>query len=102
MMGLGPRRPRRAHKRMIVQVRDVSMRLPGGGRAVTILDGVNLDVAELDVLAITGPSGSGKSTLLGLIAGLDRPTAGSIVVDGVDITRLDENGLARLRCGTIG
>ena len=87
---------------MIVQVRDVSMRLAGGGRTVTILDAVSLEVPERDVLAITGPSGSGKSTLLGLIAGLDRPTAGSIMVDGVDITRLDEDGLARLRCGTIG
>jgi putative ABC transport system ATP-binding protein len=87
---------------MIVQVRDVSMRLAAGGRPVTILDRVSLDVPESDVLAITGPSGSGKSTLLGLIAGLDRPTSGSIVVDGVDITTLDEDALARLRCGTIG
>jgi len=87
---------------MIVQVRDVSMRLTAGGRPVTILDRISLDVPESDVLAITGPSGSGKSTLLGLIAGLDRPTSGSIVVDGLDITGLDENALARLRCGTIG
>ena len=69
---------------------------------MTILDRISLDVPESDVLAITGPSGSGKSTLLGLIAGLDRPTSGSIVVDGLDITGLDENALARLRCGTIG
>ena len=48
---------------------------------MTILDRVSLDALECDVLAITGPSGSGKSTLLGLIAGLDRPTSGSIVVD---------------------
>jgi putative ABC transport system ATP-binding protein len=87
---------------MIVQVRDVSMRLAGGGRPVTILDRVSLDVPESAVLAITGPSGSGKSTLLGLIAGLDRPTSGSIIVDGIDITRLDEDALARLRGGTIG
>ena len=89
-------------RRMIVQVRDLSMRLTGGGRSVTILDGVTLDVPEREVLAVTGPSGSGKSTLLGLIAGLDRPTAGSIAVDGVDITRLDEDALARLRRDTIG
>jgi putative ABC transport system ATP-binding protein len=88
--------------RMIVQVRDLSMRLSGGGRSVTILDGVTLDVPECEVLAVTGPSGSGKSTLLGLIAGLDRPTSGSITVDGVDITRLDEDALARLRRDTIG
>src|SRR5207245_1305601 len=53
-------------------------------------------------LAVTGPSGSGKSTLLGLIAGLDRPTAGSIVLDGVEITNLDENRLARLRRDRVG
>ena len=88
--------------RMIVQVRDLTMRLTGGGRAVTILDGVSLDVAEHEVLAVTGPSGSGKSTLLGLIAGLDRPSSGCISVDGVDITRLDEDALARLRRETIG
>jgi putative ABC transport system ATP-binding protein len=88
--------------KMIVQVRDLSMRLTGGGRSVTILDGVTLDVPEHEVLAVTGPSGSGKSTLLGLIAGLDRPTSGSIAIDGVDITRLDEDALARLRRDTIG
>jgi putative ABC transport system ATP-binding protein len=87
---------------MIVQVRDLSMRLIGGGRSVTILDGVTFDVPEHGVLAVTGPSGSGKSTLLGLIAGLDRPTSGSITVDGVDITRLGEDALARLRRDTIG
>jgi putative ABC transport system ATP-binding protein len=87
---------------MIVQVRDLAMRLSGGGRSVTILDGVTLDVAEQEVLAITGPSGSGKSTLLGLMAGLDRPTAGSIALDGIEITRLDEDALARLRRDVIG
>jgi putative ABC transport system ATP-binding protein len=53
-------------------------------------------------VAITGPSGSGKSTLLGLIAGLDAPSTGQIVLDGVDITSLDEEPLARLRGATIG
>src|SRR5256885_13656603 len=85
--------------RMILQVRDLVMRLRSGGREVAILDGVNLDVAARETVAVTGPSGSGKSTLLGLIAGLDRPTAGSIVLDGVEITTLDENRLARLRRG---
>jgi putative ABC transport system ATP-binding protein len=53
-------------------------------------------------MAIVGPSGSGKSTLLGLIAGLDAPSTGSVVIDGVDITRLDEDALARLRGEKIG
>ena len=88
--------------RMILQVRDLVMRLRSGGREVAILDGVNLDVAARETVAVTGPSGSGKSTLLGLIAGLDRPTAGSIVLDGVEITTLDENRLARLRRDRVG
>jgi putative ABC transport system ATP-binding protein len=87
---------------MMIRVRDLVMRLHGGGRPVTILDGVSLDVAAGECVAITGPSGSGKSTLLGLIAGLDQPTAGSITVDGVEIGRLDENTLARFRGERIG
>src|SRR5262245_3945234 len=87
---------------MMVRVRDLVMRLPSGGRPVTILDGVDLDVEEGEVLAVTGPSGSGKSTLLGLIAGLDTPTAGSIHVAGREITGLDEMTLARFRGDTIG
>jgi putative ABC transport system ATP-binding protein len=87
---------------VMIRVRDVVMRLPSGGRALTILDGIALDVAAGEVLAITGPSGSGKSTLLGLVAGLDRPSSGSIVVAGVDITRLDEDALARFRRETLG
>jgi putative ABC transport system ATP-binding protein len=87
---------------VMIRVRDVVMRLPSGGRSLTILDGITLDVAAGEILAITGPSGSGKSTLLGLVAGLDRPSAGSIVVAGVDITRLDEDALARFRRQTLG
>src|SRR4030095_7223417 len=87
---------------VMIRVRDVVMRLPSGGRALTILDGITLDVAAGEVCGITGPSGSGKSTLLGLVAGLDRPASGSIVVAGVDITRLDEDALARFRRGTLG
>ena len=86
----------------MIRVRDVVMRLSSGGRPLTILDGVTLDVAAGEVCAITGPSGSGKSTLLGLIAGLDRPSAGSIIVAGVEITDLDEDALARFRRETLG
>jgi putative ABC transport system ATP-binding protein len=87
---------------MMIQVRDLVMRLASGGRPLTVLDGVTLEVAAGQIVAVTGPSGSGKSTLLGLIAGLDRPTAGSIALDGVDITRLSEDDLARLRRDRIG
>ena len=86
----------------MIQVRDVVMRLGGGERAVTALNGVSLDVAAREVLAITGASGSGKSTLLGLLAGLDQPSEGSITVDGVEITRLGEDALARFRRERIG
>jgi len=78
------------------------MRLRSAAGLVTILDGITLDVPAGQFLAITGPSGSGKSTLLGLVAGLDRPTAGSIRVDGIDLATLDEDGLARLRLARIG
>jgi len=86
----------------MVRVRDLVMRLPSGGKTLTILDGVSLDVAAGEVVAVTGPSGSGKSTLLGLIAGLDTPSGGSIAVDGVEVTRLGEAALARFRRRTIG
>ena len=86
----------------MLHVRDLVMRLPSGGRPLTILDGVTLAVQAGEVCAITGPSGSGKSTLLGLIAGLDRPRAGSIEVAGVEITRLSEDELARFRRRTLG
>jgi putative ABC transport system ATP-binding protein len=86
----------------MIRVRDLVMRLESGGRPVTILDGVSLDVDAGEVVAVTGPSGSGKSTLLGLIAGLDTPSGGSIAVDGVDVTRLGEGALARFRRRTIG
>ncbi|MGH7324802.1 MAG: ABC transporter ATP-binding protein [Candidatus Rokuibacteriota bacterium] len=86
----------------MIQVRDLVMRLPSGGRLLTILDGIALDVRAGEVCAITGPSGSGKSTLVGLLAGLDRPTAGSIVVAGVELGRLGEDALARFRRDTLG
>jgi putative ABC transport system ATP-binding protein len=88
--------------RMIIQVRDVTMRLASGGQWVTILDRVTLDVAAGEVVAVTGPSGSGKSTLLGLLAGLDAPTAGSITVAGTEVAALGEAALARFRRDTIG
>jgi putative ABC transport system ATP-binding protein len=87
---------------MMVSVRALTMRLASGGRPLTILDGVSLDVERGDAVAVIGPSGSGKSTLLGLIAGLDAPTDGTITVAGVDITRLGEAALARFRRQTIG
>src|SRR4029079_10261451 len=80
----------------------VSKTVKSGDQPLTILHPLTLDIPGGQFLAIVGPSGSGKSTLLGLIAGLDAPTAGAVLVDGVDITRLDEDALARLRGEKIG
>jgi putative ABC transport system ATP-binding protein len=86
----------------MIQLRDVSKTVTSGGEPLTILHPLSIDVARGRFLAVVGPSGSGKSTLLGLIAGLDAPTAGEVVIDGVNITRLGEDGLARLRGEKIG
>lgn len=86
----------------MIQLRGVSKTVQSGDRPLTILHPLDLDVADGSCLAIVGPSGSGKSTLLGLIAGLDSPTSGSIVIGGHDITVLDEDALARLRGEKIG
>ena len=86
----------------MVQVRDLVMRLRSAAGIVTILDGVTLDVPTGQFVAVIGPSGSGKSTFLGLLAGLDRPTTGSIRVDGVELASLDEDAVARLRLAKIG
>ena len=86
----------------MIELHGVSKTLPSGSGTLTILHPLDLTIAGGRVVAITGPSGSGKSTLLGLIAGLDAPTAGRVVIDGVDITALDEDALARLRGSRIG
>jgi len=88
--------------KMLVSIRDLTLRLPSGDRMLTVLDGVSLDVAPGETVAVAGPSGSGKSTLLGLVAGLDAPTSGTIVVAGVEVTRLGESALARFRRETLG
>src|SRR5271168_928117 len=69
---------------------------------VRAVDGIDLEVAQGETVAIMGPSGCGKSTLLYLLGGLDRPTAGQIWLDGQDLAQLSERGLARLRRDAIG
>jgi putative ABC transport system ATP-binding protein len=86
----------------MIAIRHLSMRLTAGGRRVTILDDVTLSIPPKQMVAVMGPSGSGKSTLLGLIAGLDRPTEGTIILDGIDITTLSESRMAKFRRVKIG
>jgi putative ABC transport system ATP-binding protein len=73
-----------------------------GGEALTVLDELSLELAEGAFAALMGPSGSGKTTLLNLIGGLDRATAGQVIVDGVDIGSLSGAALARWRADTVG
>jgi len=86
----------------MIELRQVSKTVMSGTEPLTILHPLTLQIPRGDFLAVVGPSGSGKSTLLGLIAGLDAPTSGQVLIDGVDITRLGEDELARLRGDKIG
>ena len=86
----------------MIELRGVSKTVTSGSELLTILHPLTLDIPRGQFVAIVGPSGSGKSTLLGLIAGLDAPSSGAVLIDGVDITRLDEDSLARLRGEKIG
>jgi putative ABC transport system ATP-binding protein len=86
----------------MIELRDVSKTVTSGADPLTILHPLTLTIPRGTFVAIVGPSGSGKSTLLGLVAGLDAPTAGRVVIDGVDITALSEDGLAKLRGEKIG
>ncbi len=87
---------------MIIVAEGLSKRYRSGPREVTVLDGVDLRVEPREFVAVVGPSGSGKTTLLGLLAGLDRPTSGTVRLDGVDLGTLDEDGRARLRAEKVG
>jgi putative ABC transport system ATP-binding protein len=73
-----------------------------GGRPLTVLNDITFTLERGGFLAIVGPSGSGKTTLLGLLAGLDRPTAGTVHLDGVELGRLSEDDRARLRAAKVG
>ena len=85
-----------------LEARDVTRSLPLGRERIDILHGISFRIAHGEFVAIIGPSGSGKSTVLGLIAGLDSPTDGRVLVDGVDITRMGEARLADIRNRKIG
>jgi len=86
----------------IVAIRGLSKHYVRGGQIIPVLVDINLDVAAGDFVALMGPSGSGKSTLLNLIAGIDKPTAGEILVAGIDIAQLTEGELAGWRAAHVG
>ena len=85
-----------------LQIKQLTQRLPSGDRQLAILDHIDLDIAAGEMVAILGPSGSGKSTLLALMAGLDRPTSGEILLDGAPVHAMSEDELALLRRSKVG
>ena len=86
----------------LLECRGLTRSLPSGARTLTVLDGIDLAIGAGELVAVLGPSGSGKSTLLGLLAGLDRPTAGSVLLEGRALEGLGEDELALLRRGRVG
>jgi putative ABC transport system ATP-binding protein len=87
---------------MIIEAHGVEQTYRSGGRPLQVLHGIDLEVATNEFVAIVGPSGSGKSTLLGLLAGLDRPSAGTIRLAGEDLGAMSEDDRARFRARNIG
>ena len=86
----------------IVRIRDLVKEYRRGAEVLRVLDGLSLEIAAGDFVALMGPSGSGKSTLLNLIGGLDQPTSGLLEVDGLRVDQLGEAALARWRADHVG
>jgi len=86
----------------LVSIRELTKYYVRGDQIIPVLVGINLDIQAGDYVALMGPSGSGKSTLLNLLAGIDKPTSGSIHVAGVDIAQLSESDLAGWRASHVG
>ncbi len=86
----------------MIVAKDLEQTYLSGGRPLTVLSDVNLSIEQREVVAIVGPSGSGKTTLLGLFAGLDLPSAGSVTLDGQNLSELSEDERALLRAQNVG
>jgi putative ABC transport system ATP-binding protein len=86
----------------MVDVKNVRKVYHRDSQEIPVLDGINLTVQEGEFVALMGPSGSGKTTLLNLIAGIDRPTSGQVVVAGTDVAKLSESDLAKWRSQSVG
>jgi len=91
-----------AHSVQLIELRAVNKTYPGAGGGFTALDDVNLELSRGQLTAVVGKSGSGKSTLVNLIAGLDRPTRGTVLVGGMPVHSLDESRLAAWRGRNVG
>ncbi len=94
--------PLRFRDKSVIELDDVHLSLGRGAARVHILKGITLNIGRGETIGLVGPSGSGKSTLLMAMAGLERPDHGKILVDGTDLSRLDEDELARFRGANIG
>ncbi len=86
----------------VIDAQNINLKLQSGGNALHILRDVSLTLAPGEVASVVGPSGSGKTSLLMVLGGLERLTSGSIRIDGVDVSGLDEDGLARFRRNNVG
>ena len=86
----------------MIEIKNLHLSLIGGAGPVNILRGVNLNVTGGETISIVGPSGAGKTTLLMALSGLEKPTSGSVKVAGIDLTTLNEDGLARFRREHVG
>jgi len=91
-----------SNDKVVMDVRNITKSLPLGREKIEILKGISFQIMSGEFISIVGPSGSGKSTLLGIIAGLDNPSSGQVLIDGVDITRMTEGKLAVVRNNKIG
>jgi putative ABC transport system ATP-binding protein len=86
----------------LVELRGVSKSFSKGEETITPLDNISMDIEEGEFISLMGPSGTGKSTLLNLVSGIDRPDAGTITVDGTDVTKLSRTQLADWRAANLG
>ena len=93
---------RESERRAVMDVQEITKSLPLGHERIEILRGISFQIVSGEFVSIVGPSGSGKSTLLGIIAGLDNPTSGRVLIDGVDISSMSEGKLAAVRNSKIG
>src|SRR5260370_19594140 len=99
---LETRQLQKTERTVVMDVQNITKSLPLGRERIEILKGISFQSVSGEFVSIVGPSGSGKSTLLGIIAGLDNPTTGQVLIDGVDITLMGEGRLAAVRNSKIG